>query len=70
MPNLTYGQVVECNHCGEKIFIKYHESLPSDWLYGIQFGHLCPECAKIFRAFATNFFNGNVTDAWRKQEQK
>ena len=74
------GKMITCCRDDNFIFLEYlgkgdmdggyttwdrFEDLPEDWLYDNLFGYLCPECAREFKKFMFDFFNGNVAPAWK-----
>lgn len=69
-----------CSRCDTAVFRKYigqgemdggftkwdkYEDLPDGWLYETEFGYLCPECARKFKAFMTDFLDTKVVPKWR-----
>ena len=79
----TKGKMITCKRDNNWVFLKYlgegdvdggytkydkYEKLPDDWLYETRFGYLCPKCAREFREFMTNFFNGEVAPCWKLTE--
>ena len=77
------GKMIRCKRDDNFVFLKYlgekdldggfsrydnFEKLPEDWLYENEFGYLCPECAREFKTFMTNFFNGEVAPCWKITE--
>ena len=82
---MSEGQQVVCDRCGNTVFLKYlgdeardggysryrkYESLPEEWLYTTQMGYLCADCAKMFKAFVTEFKKGRVAPAWFDEDWK
>ena len=74
------GIMSSCCRCDTIIFRKYigkgdadggyttwdkYEDVPDDWLYGTEFGYLCPECAHKFKEFVANFFGPEVAPKWQ-----
>lgn len=81
----TKGMMIRCCRDDNFVFLKYlgkgdtdggyttfdrYEDLPDDWLYDSRFGYLCPECAKEFKEFVNEFFNGRVAPCWKLEVQK
>lgn len=72
------GKQVQCNRCNTTIFLKFiekeshgfsdvdrYEKLPDDWLYENQIGHLCPDCAYLFRSFIADLMAGaRIAPSW------
>lgn len=82
------GKLITCNRCGRTIFRMrtgqgeadggytrwdQFEPLPETWIYESQVGHLCDECAGLFRAFIHKLMDGQpVAPAWelKTEDQK
>lgn len=79
--NEVVGKMITCSRDGNFVFLKHirhvpmdggysgyekYEDLPDDWLYGSEFGYLCPVCAKAFKGMMTEFFGeDNIIPRWR-----
>lgn len=74
------GKLITCDRCGATLFLKFlgtedgsnyggaydkYDPLPDDWMYQTCAGYMCPECAKQFKTFVNEFFNGKVAPAWQ-----
>lgn len=74
------GKMVTCCRCENWVFLEFigkehgdggyttwdkFEELPEGWLYASQFGDLCPECAREFKTWVNEFFNGKVAPSWK-----
>ena len=81
--NGVLGKMVKCSRCELNLFLQYKgkgeldggyttfnnfEDVPKDWLYGTEFGYLCPKCAHKFKQIVTKFFDGNVAPKWQIDE--
>lgn len=79
------GKLVTCDRCGAETFLKYigkgdtdggyttwdkFEELSDDWMYGSQFGYLCPDCANEFKTIMYNFLGDILCKSWRPDYAK
>ena len=77
------GQMITCTKCKTNLFLKYlgkqdmyggwesynkFEAVPKDWLYGNEFGYLCPKCSREFKLLVSEFFGNEVAPKWSLNE--
>lgn len=84
MPSFK-AQVVICDRCGETTYLKHlgkkdldggyssydeYERLPDDWMYGTEYGYMCPSCASMFKDMVGRFFEGRVSPSWKHKTEE